>query len=245
MVILQINMHIKKLNDSICFGDLHKSAPSANIDKDAIEYLRDLPGIGGIMQGVDPVSGRVLFRRKNIVTLRGRTFALENLYKDLAPAESGYVRDLLRQINLFKVGSGGAPINDPFSPIAPSALDLDLVNPVAFRTVNRLVAETALLDEEVPIYQLPVVDGDYTYYYGKRFENTDPEWVLDKDKNTVYKVLNLMISPKDVRNAKINELGLVFSTSEFGSPELYSRVTFDTESFTEIKGLLFQYFTYA
>lgn len=237
--------NIKVLQDSMAFGDVHKKAPSSNIEKDAIEYMRDLPGIAGIVQGVDPATGRVLFRRKNVVTLRGRTFALENLYKDLAPAESGYVRDLLRQINLFKVGSGGAPVNDPFSPIAPSALDLDLVNPVAFRVVNRLVAETALLGEEVPIYKLPVVKGDNTYYYGKRFENTDPEWILDKAKNTVYKVLNLMISPKDVRNAKINELGLVFSTSTFGSPELYSRVTFDTESFTEIKGLLFQYFTYA
>jgi hypothetical protein len=194
----------------------------------------------------DAETGRVLLqRRENKVVLRGRVFSLEKLYNHNSNYLN-YVNNLDREINLFKIGSGGTPMNDPYSPIAPDINDRDLTNPVPFRVVNATVPETALTLEEQTIYHLPVVEGNLTKYYGKRFETFFPEWVIDPAKNTVFRRLQLLINIRDARNSIINELALFFSTPDtFSDAEIYSRVTFPNEAIQDTKTLRIYYYTYA
>lgn len=253
---------------------------------DAMDIARDervnqsvdgipLTGLTGIVTMREPASGRVVFQqRKNLIVLRGRTFALEKLFDDTigsAGVNTGvtaYQSDLNRKVMAFGVGRGGAPASDPFAPYAPpptGANGLGLAAPVPFRLHN--TSQSASAD---PLLFIPageignyggaaVVSGTTNQfnYYLKHFDNRDPSWFFDENANTVYKEILLSITGDDCRTGTsnyINELALFFSRAgssdarggaTFTTPEMFSRITFPTEFLSSTKVLQIVYRIYA
>lgn len=215
-------------------------AMKKNLDK-------GLESAGGILEIVNPANGKSILR-KNIFLQRGRTFTIEKLFGITAPADTMYIQNLSRTINLFRIGSGGAPINDPFnpSPVAPTQMDLN--SPEPFRVVDQNDSKTWIDESDKDKYPVFEEDGDGKKLYKyKRFDPAESNFVVNKVDNKIYNHLQLYISPDDARDLKINELALCISTSTFTDIEQFSAVTFDTESMSSEtnKGLLIHYYVYA
>lgn len=233
------NSNVIKLVDVQELDDFQKSLfseiSSSNNSLNGILVFKD----GETREVLRPIA-------KNKVVLRGRTFSLENLYKDMIPASSGYIRNLDRSINLFQVGSGGCPLNDPFNPIPVAPKDQFLKAPIPFRTFINDSTDSIVNPIDPLVYKGVITNslGHNEYYY-KRFENQNPVFYLDKDKNHIYKKLELVVSLDDCRNREINEVGLFFSTPNFEQVEMYSRCTFPTYAIRSTDTLLIEYYTYA
>ncbi|WCS68388.1 hypothetical protein Goe21_02790 [Bacillus phage vB_BsuM-Goe21] len=239
-----------KFNDGINIGD-KTSQPSSGM------------GLKGKVKVMDEF-GNTILEKDNLIVLRGRTYALERLFGKPIDAEaSGYRVNLNRSICLFKVGSGGADIESaPFQPFAPLYSDEDLAKPVPFVVQDPAKHETPekennpsiieeLSEEQRKRYYLPEVRSDgTTEYYGKVFE-VEPQWVFSKENNEVYQKIMLKINADETRGYLINELGLVFAeydeaNNTYKDTELFSRVTFDSESLTSLtKTVLIEYLIYA
>jgi len=212
----------------------------------------------------DGVTGKVLLEKDNEIVLRGRTFALEMLFR--APITgSPYIQNLDRKVCLFQIGTGGAPENDVFQPFVPQYTDMGVSNAVPFLSVdpNKLTSGdpekasnpsivTELSPEQALKYYLPVVDPldpQVTHYLGKVFGGA--EWVFDMGNNEVYRKLSLFISSIDARNRFINELSLMIAyyddvANEYTQVEGFSRLCFDTESLSNLsKSILIDYLIYA
>jgi hypothetical protein len=215
---------------------------------------------------VNNITGRTLFKhRHNLIVLRGRTFALEKLFDDPIGSNGGgsYISDLNRKIIGFRVGKAGTPAGDPFAPIAPSPLDLNLGERVPFRlhdtdSIGEGDPRTFIPPEEISNYGDPtIVDPAKTLYYMKHFDNRDPEWVWDDTTNEVYKKIMLSITNNDCRTEvanRIDELSLITAryngldihgASIFVNPEIFSRITFPSEFLSGDKGLEIEYRIYA
>lgn len=217
------------------------------------------PGPRGRVVARDGSTGEALFERDNIIVLRGRVFALEKMFEDAVPpgtSQGGYAyaRNLSRTVCLFCVGSGGAPASDPFSPYAPAFSDVAMTTPEPFRVVDP--ADPAgfppLTAAEQLVYYSPVTDGaGVTRYYSKRFEELDPEWVVDTSGNEAYKKLVLRVGELDCRGRTVSELGLQVAaydaaSNEMSDVELLSRLTFPTESLADpAKVIVVEYYVYA
>jgi hypothetical protein len=242
-------------------------------DESVNHEFKNLPGITGEVTLIDSTTGRVCFReRKNLIVLRGRTFALEKVFNDtidnfgvndgLVP----YVSDLDRKVIAFGIGKGGAPASDPFASYAPAPTGptgVQLAERIPFRlhdTSGVIDDNTFIPGNEIGNYGgAEMVEGHPTQfnYYLKHFDNADPAWMFNEEKNTVYKQITLSISAGDCRSATsnwINELALYFSRQDgfdvrggavFINPEMFSRITFPTEFLTENKALEIIYNIYA
>jgi len=201
--------------------------------------------LGGLINVFDATTGRqLLANRRNKVLLRGRTFALENLFKDTVPTStSGYpYTSLDRKINSFRVGVGGTPTNDIMSPTNVVPTDEGLTAQVPFQ--EGVASPTPeLLALYCDVYQDPNTEL-YTFN-GKKFDEVDPPFIFDKSSNKVCKKLSLRINAQDVRDQPISELALYFSADDYSQAEIYSKVHFPTEPFSGVKELLFEYWTFA
>jgi hypothetical protein len=217
------------------------------VKKNFLEEMVDTKeGFSGILVFKDGKSRNILFRTKNKVVLRGRTFALENLYKETIFSSSGYIQNLNRSINLFQVGNGGTPLNDPFNPLPVSHDDENLKNKLAFRKTLVSATQDVInpVNEDIyKGYEIDSLTGSKSYYY-KRFENQNPVFIFDKKNNLIYKKLELFVSVDDCRNTEINEVGLFFSSINFTQPEMYSRSVFPTYPIRTFDTLLIEYYTY-
>ena len=204
-------------------------------------------GLAGIVEFVNPETGKTLLRRHNLVVQRGRTFALEKMYGVNAPDSAGYVADLNRKILMFSVGTGGCPANDPFSPTPVQPTDVELRSKVPLRIVDPANSTTSISPEDAPFYPIYETIGGKKHYNYKKFNENDAQFVVNKSENKIYRRLPIYISELDCRDQKINELGLYFCNPDHGHVEMYSRLTFDTESMSSVvnKGLLIYYYTYA
>jgi hypothetical protein len=231
-----------KISDSLQMIDSQSLATQMK-DSYMANAENGMHGFGGIIRTTNPVTGRPLIK-PNIFVQRGRTFALEKLFGDHAPDESGYIKNNNRTINLFRIGSGGAPANDLFSPLVPSPLDTNLSVIEPFRVVDVLRPDTFLLPGEENVYFQPVVEGNLTKYMAKAFDDT-PRWVLNKADNKIYRSIEISINETDARNKKINELGLCISTADHTDIELFSRWTSDTVSFSGNTSMVYEYLVYA
>jgi hypothetical protein len=208
--------------------------------------------------------GNIILEKDNLIVMRGRTFALESLFKDpIDPAVSGYKVNMNRSVCLFKIGGGGADVKSaPFQPFTPSFSDEDLAAPVPFviqdpgkydaveKENNPSIIEVMSTKQKAKYY-LPNMKSDgTTEYYGKVFE-TDPQWVFNKETNEVYKKIMLRINSDEARGYMINELGLVLAEFDsannlYKDAELFSRITFDTKSLTSLtENLLIEYLVFA
>ena len=204
-------------------------------------------GLAGVVEFVNPETGKTLLVRHNLVVQRGRTFALEKMYGVDAPTGANYTADLSRTIMLFSVGTGGCPANDPFSPIPVQPTDVELSSKVPLRIVDPANSLTNIKPEDVPFYPIYETIGGKKHYKYKKFNESDAQFVVNKSENKIYRRLPIYISELDCRDQKINELALYFCNSDHKNVEMYSRLTFDTESMSSVvnKGLLIYYYTYA
>jgi len=222
------------------------------------------PSIRGKVRFLDD-EGNVILEKDNLIVLRGRVFALEKLFNDMN-TEGSYVTNNNRELILFKIGTGGAPENDPFQPYTPSFDDTDLASPIPFKVVDANDTNTTLTTEEQDIYydsKLNEIDTTLTEFYCKRFDVIDPVWNIDTVNNEVYKKMILKINTTDfrtvptgnpeqpyTRDANINELGLYFAsyndtTNEMEDIEMFSRLTFSTEPLTNLsKTVTIEYYIF-
>ena len=91
----------------------------------------------------------VIKRRKNLIVLRGRTWALESTFKKeigvfgVNTGAYAYQSDLSRYVCCFGVGSGGSPDSDRFATysVQPTGVEgLRLASPIPFRLHDPITA---------------------------------------------------------------------------------------------------------
>lgn len=217
-------------------------------------------------------NGNIILEKDNLIVLRGRTFVLEQIFKQAITdtQNTDYIKDLNRKVCLFKIGDGGANVQTaPFNPFVPEHTDEQLAHALPFVTVDpdknldpvkqkNPSILTELSDADKLVYHNPVKDGTVTHYMCKSFNGsgagnpiTGTEWGYNKINNEVFIKCNLLISVKDARNQYLNELGLYFAqyvpeTKTYKNIEMFSRITFDTESCTNFsKQIQIEYYIYA
>jgi hypothetical protein len=195
--------------------------------------------MGGFVSMYDRGTGRPVFQmRKNLIVLRGRTYALELLFANAIGSQgvngppAPYVSDLSRRIITFMVGNGGAPPSDPFNPYAPpptGPAGVLLASPIPFRfhdTSQSGSGDPSLFipGDEIQNYAdgVLVPGGTPTqfYYWQKNFDVLVPAWYFSESENTVYKAVEMSVTVDDCRTAvgnNINELGLFFGKPGPGS----------------------------
>ena len=219
-------------------------------------------GMRGVVEFRD-ADNNLIFKKKNTIVLRGRTFVLEKLFgteidehmSAATATKDAYLRGLSRSLCLFSCGTGGTPSNSPFNPIPPGADDQKLAAAAPFRvvygqdfggttsTIPTLPADIAL--DYPHLKSLKASSGFYnSEFYYKTFDSLT--WGLDRTTNEVYRKIRLSIIEDDFRTIReraneykreilINELGLFMAQKNVdgtinGTPELFSRITFDSES---------------
>lgn len=227
--------------------------------------LKDTPAMAADLKGhvvVKDLDGNIILEKDNLIVLRGRTYVLELLFGQDAPADSGYIVNRNRTVCMFKIGQGGADINSaPFNPFVPKFSDEDLYQSVPFviedpdkendpnkQSNPSIVSE--LSEEDKEKYFLPISRPDgSTAYYGKVFEPDGSNLTVNKATGEVYQRLTMRIEPTEARGFMVNELGLIMAEKKNGDyidAELFSRVTFDTESLTSLsKGVIIDYYVHA
>jgi len=212
-------------------------------------------------------TGEVLLEKDNLVLMRTRVFLFEYLFKNyLEPnnniykPDDNYNDDPDRSICLFSIGQGGADVNAAaFNPYTPKFSDRRLSEPVPFVTYNRnkdsdisLSSDPSIISDITEIndhYYLPTTYPDGTIgYFGKKFENDSKGWVIDTNTGEVAYSLTLRITANEARGCMINEIGTYLGKEVNGSfegVELATRITFDTESLTNLsKTLEIEYIFY-
>ena len=120
-----------------------------------------------------------------------------------------------KEVVLFKVGTGGTTGN-PLEPLAPSATSSELNNPVPFRTIPTNIDLTDYSNKYClktsDVGSNPLITFDT--WYGKLFENIDPIWVIDKDRNIIAKKLELKIDTNDLRDVREGDVVIHRSDAE-------------------------------
>lgn len=192
----------------------------------------------------DKATGQVLLTKRNLVVRNGRELILRKIFNLPYPSES---QDNLntRYLCLFGIGSGGTPIASPFQPIAPTPADTDLNTKVPFRIATTAVPLTA--DEKTKYFDGQVVSGG-SAYYKKTFSSVN--LVKDDTNDDYYVQVTLEINESDARGALVSEIGIYTArvvAGTYNAIQLFSRITFDTESLNANtgKGLTIQYYVYA
>ena len=195
----------------------------------------------------------VLFKKKNLIVLRGRTFVLEKIFNSYLKKgglvyNSGIVEDspvANRRVCLFMIGKGGSGLT--FGDVyVPQFNDLTLADPLPFRFVD---TGESLGGESNKYFGknlvgAPVVGKD-AYYY-KKFE-ANPTFYHGGEggsEDEVYMEIALKVNKDDVReffvensgleDCRINELALLIGKenageTEFEQVEIFSRITFNNE----------------
>lgn len=230
-------------------------------------------GFKGLVTMTDE-TGRIVFQaRPNLIVLRGRTAALEQLFKHTignsgvsGAVSNPYLSNLNRAINGFAVGSGGSVSpSTPFEPRAVNPRDRWLTTAVPFR-IHDSTASASNTDIYIPPAERPyyakgdVVSGKptQTAYYVKRFDNFTPTWNFNETNNEVFKEIQMTISAADCRTVAsplINELMLTYSELQSTQDangcavmtdiEIFSRITFPTEYLSAEKSLSVSYRIFA
>ena len=205
----------------------------------------------------------LIFKKKNTIVLRGRTFVLEKLfgteideYLSAATAtKDAYQRGLSRSLCLFSCGTGGTPSNSPFQPIPPGYDDQKLAAAAPFRVVygedfggTTSTIPTLPADVSATYPHVKTLKASSGYYNSEFYYKVFDEmtWGLDRATNEVFRKIRLSIKEDDFRTIReraneykreilVNELGLFFALKNVdgtinGTPELFSRITFDSES---------------
>lgn len=230
--------------------------------KDGITHLKGHVKIYHIKDEFE----NLIIEKDNLITLRGRSYALEQLFKE--PINGSGLVNTNRVPCLFKIGSGGADIGQnganglPFNPYIPSFDDTDLGNPVPFLSIdpaknsnelseNNPSIVTELAESDLNTYFLPKeTRSGVSSYYGKIFE-AGSSYVYDQSRNTVFRKIELKVTQQEARGNLINELGLVIAELDTTNhiakdAELSTRVTFPSIALTDLNShIRVEYYLYA
>lgn len=241
------------------------SLPNTELSRAALSDRLHVRGrekgrLQGLANGYESMDGEswlhALKDKWNTVTLRGRSYALEALFRDSLPGGTAqgaysYAQNLNRVPILFGVGSGGAPVGDPFNNVVFPGDAVEPINRVPFRVVDTTQPLTALAPGEELVYYGGVTVGTVTRYYLKRFEVLDPAWSFDANLLEVYKRIVCRIGNKDCRGELVNEFNFFIAEYDADNnlmlnPELLSGVTMPTQDFAPpLKQFLLEYYFYA
>lgn len=223
------------------------------------------PWLRGHVVFRDPVTGKVLLEKDNLILLRSRAYVLELISGLRVSANTDYnVNNYNRTIQLFKIGSGGADVtSSPMEVVAPKFNNTELYQSIPFKiedpNTNVDVQKKAnpsyvlsFTDEQKKTYYLDEESPDGSVsYYGKVFEKNSPRLVVNTTTNVCYFTCNLNITKEEARGQYLNELGLVLAnynskTNKYENAELFSHITFETISLKSLKrGVIISYNIYA
>jgi len=172
-----------------------------------------------------------LLGKHNLVVYLGREWLLSHAFmtqnENISPAYDEY-------ICWFGVGTGGAPIGDPFTPTSPTNLDTDLASSVMIDTTSVIYADYRTTPD-TGYYKCPPTD--YTF---EQDADNDNSWLILKVSST--------LTVGDCIGYNINEAGLFTAQSNQGGYSgdfhLYARITFPTIVKTDSRQLLFIWYIY-
>jgi hypothetical protein len=169
---------------------------------------------------------------------------------------SGDLTSLLnRRVCLFGIGSGGVTSNGWFSPA--------VVGPTEISITNIPFCEASSVDLEAnPDFYVANAKGEYIYKRLNTKNDADhfyPQWVFDTTTNTIAMMSTLHIdesylsNPPDGIVKRINELALYMANEDidengksvFSDIEMFSKITFETESLYANKELVIEYYIFA
>ena len=232
-------------------------------------------GMRGHVVFRDPLTNEILFEKDNLITQRSRAYILELISgmssgvsefvdNETKVDENGETWQKVRTLCLFKIGNGGADIqNTPFESISPNFNDTDLFNPVPFiiydpmkslsdsKKANPSYVEE-MYDEDKNTYYLPFEQADNSVrYYGKKFDSMNSKLFVNRANGECYLKFNLELNVHEARGQLFNELGLLIgrydpSDNTYKDVELFSHITFDTNSLKSLKrDLVIEYYIYA
>ena len=223
----------------------------------------------GRVEMFDNETGELIFRKNNLVLLRGRTFALEKMFDTPNTLDMGYnVTDLAsKKICLFKIGNGGADPANPFTLLA------GVVNPNNTSLVNEIPFVISNEGEEKPekYFDLKAMnDGtSNNAYFAKTFDSYE-YFMNTNTEDEVGVKLTISLEPEDfattpikdengyttyTRSTFINEIGLCIGNvvtdsdgkmTDVQNVELISHLTFSSEPYTSpLKSSTVYYYLYA
>ena len=153
---------------------------------------------------IDPIDG--------VTTIPSRAVAEVNPYFTTnIDVLFGYINQnnfRTRKICFFKVGRGGTTSN-PLEPVPPVPNDTDLKEKVPFRAVDvssssndesaNYTEKYCLPEEEIDVS----TDSNLIRFYGKFFDNVDPVWEIDTEKNIICKKIEMSLDSSDLRDVVV------------------------------------------
>lgn len=172
----------------------------------------------------------------NLIVLRTRLFALQQLFKPEDQAEveadAGYITNNNRKVCLFKIGMGGADIQSTaLQPFVPKFSDEDLAKPIPFVITSpdkyidpELEANPSIFTPDKKEFTKKMREtyhceesniDDTVQYFAKTFDDNSFKIVFNKDSNTLYAHMTLSIDAIDSRGYSMNELGLLLAEERY------------------------------
>lgn len=216
--------------------------------------------------------GNTVLEKDNLIVLRGRVFALEQIFGVPNDLNLGYNTNNLskKKIALFKAGKGGCIEGQPFNviPVIPSDCR-ELGEAIPFKP------EIDGVERPEGYYDKALLPGerDKFGYYAKTIDKIEwgkniPEGLYSEDQDEVYVKLTLKINKDDfatierqdenghteyIRSTFVNEIGLFIANhvkndiaDRMEEIEMFSRICFESEPlFNATKELTIYYYIYA
>lgn len=238
--------------------------------KDLIEVVKGKSTLlHGRVELYDDETGELIFRKNNLVLLRGRTFALEKMFDMPNTLDMGYNTANMetKKICLFKIGNGGADPANPFTllagVVAPN--NTSLVNEIAFK-----IQEEGEPKPDKYFDLKNMNDGTNNMaYYCKTFD--EAEYFMNSNtEDEVGVKLTISLEPGDFcttmsvdengykvykRSTFINEIGLCIGNpvldqnnkvTDIRNIELITHCTFESEPYMNpLKSSTVYYYLYA
>ena len=192
-------------------------------------------GIGGrkpqgyvVIYEQERIKDKQLVGKHNLVVNMGREWLLSRAFNT---KNVNIEADPLEYIAWLGVGNGGTLVGDPFNPIPPTNLDIDL-------------------SSEVPIHPTDLNSADFRSgnYYKHPIDSVT--FTQDIDNDNSYLILELVttIGFDDANDYIINEAGLFTNLTNAGGAvapfHLYSRVTFPSSMKNSSRQLIFVWYIY-
>jgi len=203
---------------SFCFQDkLQKGSSSSRSPKGYVHIF-----------SVDKDGNKEEIGKPNLVLNKGREWLLTRSFNIENPSISSSKDEFICWMGL---GDGGATIADPFNPIPPANMDIDLNN-------------------EVPINPTDITCADYRsgYYYKHPLGAMDFEQDIDNDNSYLILRITTTIGFEDCNDYLLNEAALFTNLSNEGGSvapfNIYSKVTFPTTPKNVLREIILVWYIY-
>jgi hypothetical protein len=203
----------------ICFGDSSKFSPSE----------RRPQGFVNIFE-VDKNGNKELVGKSNLVLYQGREIVASRMFDLQNPNISASPNEF---IGWFGLGSGGAPVGNPFIPNPPNSTDTDLTTPIMINPTDATCGDFNI-----------TLEG----YTKHPFDSVN--FQQDSNNSNKYLVIQVLTTMglDDGVGQLMNEAGLFTAASSApgysGTFHLFAKVTFPTIYKSDTRELLFVWYLY-